>query len=163
MLSKAIQKALNEQLNAELYSSCLYLSMSAYFEAANLPGFAHWMRVQAREEEGHGMKFYEHIVDRLGRVKLQAVECPPAEWDSPLAAFEAAFEHERLVTGRIDDLVKLACKEVDNAAAAFLQWFVTEQVEEEKSTSEIVQKLKLVKEAAPALLMLDAVLGQRGG
>jgi ferritin len=161
MLSKAIQKALNEQLNAELYSSYLYLSMSAYFEAANLPGFAHWMRVQAREEEGHGMKFYEHIVDRLGRVKLQAVECPPAEWDSPLAAFEAAFEHERLVTGRIDDLVKLACKEVDNAAAAFLQWFVTEQVEEEAQADKVVRQLERIGDAAAPLLMLDAVMAKR--
>jgi len=161
MLSKAIQKALNEQLNAELYSSYLYLSMSAYFEAANLPGFAHWMRVQAREEEGHGMKFYEHIVDRLGRVKLQAVECPPAEWDSPLAAFEAAFEHERLVTGRIDDLVKLACKEADNAAAAFLQWFVTEQVEEEAQADKVVRQLERIGDAAAPLLMLDAVMAKR--
>jgi ferritin len=161
MLSKAIQKALNEQLNAELYSSYLYLSMSAYFEAANLPGFAHWMRVQAREEEGHGMKFYEHIVDRLGRVKLQAVECPPAEWDSPLAAFEAALEHERLVTGRIDDLVKLACKEVDNAAAAFLQWFVTEQVEEEAQADKVVRQLERIGDAAAPLLMLDAVMAKR--
>jgi len=161
MLSKAIQKALNEQLNAELYSSYLYLSMSAYFEAANLPGFAHWMRVQAREEEGHGMKFYEHIVDRLGRVKLQAVECPPAEWDSPLAAFEAALEHERLVTGRIDDLVKLACKEADNAAAAFLQWFVTEQVEEEAQADKVVRQLERIGDAAAPLLMLDAVMAKR--
>jgi ferritin len=152
---------LNEQLNAELYSSYLYLSMSAYFEAANLPGFAHWMRVQAREEEGHGMKFYEHIVDRLGRVKLQAVECPPAEWDSPLAAFEAALEHERLVTGRIDDLVKLACKEVDNAAAAFLQWFVTEQVEEEAQADKVVRQLERIGDAAAPLLMLDAVMAKR--
>lgn len=160
MLSKAMEKALNDQLNAELYSGYLYLSMSAHFEAVNLPGFAHWMRVQAREEQGHAMRFYGHIVDRLGRVRLQAVARPPEEWDSPLAAFEAALEHERLVTGKIDELVKRGYKEADNATVAFLQWFVTEQVEEEAQADKVVQQLKRVGDAAAPLLMLDAVMAK---
>jgi ferritin len=163
MLSKKMESALNGQLNAELYSSYLYLSMAAWFESANMQGMATWMKVQAKEEEAHGMKFFDHIVDRGGRVKLAAIEAPESEWASPLAAFEAVYAHEQKVTGLIVELVKLAEGEGDAASRAFLQWFVTEQVEEEKSADEIVQKLKLVKDMPPALLMLDGLLGQRGG
>jgi ferritin len=120
------------------------------------------MKVQAKEEEGHAMRFFDHVVDRTGRVKLAAIEAPETEWASPLAAFEAAYAHEQKVTGLINELVKQAEGESDTATRAFLQWFVTEQVEEEKSVDEVVQKLRMVKEAAPALLMLDAVLGKRG-
>jgi ferritin len=161
MLRKKVQDALNAQLVAEYYSSYLYLSMSAYFENQTLKGFAHWMRVQAQEEMTHAMKFYDHIVDRLGRVELKPVDGPKTEWRSPLAAFQEAHAHEVKVTAMINDLLELANKEKDTATAAFLQWFVTEQVEEEAQTDEIVQKLKLVGDVAPALLMLDAVLGQR--
>jgi len=108
------------------------------------------------------MKFFDHIVDRNGRVKLTAIEAPESEWASPLAVFQAAYAHEQKVTAMIDGLVKLAKEEGDAATGTFLQWFVTEQVEEEKSADEVVQKLKMVKDAAPALLMLDAVLGKRG-
>jgi len=162
MMSKNVEDALNGQLNAELFSAYLYMSMAAYFESITMTGMAKWMRLQAQEEHGHAMKFFEFIVDQGGRVKLTAIGAPETEWASPLAAFQAAFAHEQKVTGLIGDLVELAKDEGDTAAGIFLQWFVTEQVEEEKGTNEIVQKLKLAKEAAPELLMLDAVLGRRG-
>ena len=161
MLSKKMESALNGQLNAELFSSYLYLSMAACFESTNMQGMAKWMKVQAKEEEGHATKFFDYIVDRGGRVKLAAIEAPESEWASPLAAFEAAYAHEQKVTGMIGELVKMAKDEGDAATDIFLQWFVTEQVEEEKNADEIVQKLRMVKEAMPALLMLDAVLGKR--
>lgn len=161
MLSTKMQEALNKQLNAELYSSYLYLSMAAYFESVTMSGMAQWMRVQAEEEEGHAMKFFDFIVDRGNRVKLGAVEAPPSEWESPLAAFQAAYEHEQKVTGLIHDLVKMANDEGDAASDIFLQWFVSEQVEEEKNADAIVQKLKMVKDAPHALLMMDRELGQR--
>ena len=122
--------------------------MAAYFDAQTLEGFAHWMKVQAKEEMGHAMKFYEHIKDRLGRVSVDAIDAPPAEWKSPLAAFEAVYAHECKVTALIDRLLALAVKEKDTAAAAFLQWFVTEQVEEEAQADAIVQKLKMIGSAS---------------
>ena len=161
MLSEKMQKALNGQLNAELYSAYLYLSMSAYFESLNLAGFANWMKVQAQEETVHAMKFYAHINERAGRVKLGAVEAPGLEWDSPLAVFEAAYEHEQKVTGLINGLVNIAKGETDHATEIFLQWFVTEQVEEEASADAVVQQLKLVGDAPGGLFMLDRELGQR--
>jgi ferritin len=161
MLNKKVQDALNEQLNAELYSSYLYVAMSAYFEATNLRGFAHWMRVQAKEEQDHAMKFYGHVVDRRGRVTLKPIEGPRAEWASPVAAFEDTLAHERKVTGLINALLKLANEHKDTATAAFLQWFVTEQVDEEANADEVVQKLKLIGDSTSALFMLDSVLGQR--
>jgi len=161
MLSDKLQDALNGQLNAEYYSSYLYLSMAAHFDSINLPGFAHWMKVQAKEELGHAMKFYEHVTDRRGRVTLSAIAAPATQWKSPLAAFEAAFRHEQKVTGLIADLVKLAAAEKDNATGIFLQWFVTEQVEEEKSADEVVQKLKRIGDSPQGLLLLDRELGQR--
>jgi ferritin len=160
MLSDKLQDAFNGQLNAEYYSSYLYLSMAAYFESINLPGFAHWMEVQAKEEMTHAMKFYEHIAGRRGRVTLRAVEAPPTAWKSPLAAFEDAFKHEQKVTAMIADLVKLAAADKDDAAGIFLQWFVTEQVEEEKQTDEVVQQCKLVGDSAQ-ILMIDRALAQR--
>jgi len=161
MLSKTMQDALNGQINAELYSSYLYLSMSACFEAVNMPGMAGWMRVQAEEEKMHAMKIFDFIVDRGGRVTLTAIDTPPAEWKSPLTAFQAAHEHEQKVTGLINDLVALARKENDPATEIFLQWFVTEQVEEEKTADEIVQKLKMVGDQPVPLYMLDKELGAR--
>ena len=160
MLSPKIQDALNKQINAELFSSYLYLSMAAHFDSINLPGFAHWMKVQAKEELGHAMKFYEHVTDRRGRVTLSAIAAPATQWKSPLAAFEAAFRHEQKVTGLIADLVKLAAAEKDNATGIFLQWFVTEQVEEEKQTDAVVHQLKLVGDSAQ-ILMIDHALAQR--
>jgi ferritin len=161
MISEKMQEALNGQLNAELYSSYLYLSMAAYFQNINLGGFASWMRVQAQEELIHVMKFYDFINERGGRVVLKPVEGPPTEWESPLAAFEAAYEHEQKVSGLINDLVELALEERDHATNIFLQWFVTEQVEEEDSANEVVQKIKLMGDATGGLFMLDQELGQR--
>ncbi len=161
MLNKKIEKALNEQLNAELYSAYLYLSMAAWFESQNLPGFAAWMRIQHREETVHGLKFFKFVAERRGRVALKAIDGPGTEWKSPLAAFEAAMKHEQYITGRIGELVNLALAEKDHASNAFLQWFVNEQVEEEASVDSIVQKLKMADKSAGALLMLDHELGKR--
>jgi len=161
MLSKKMEKALNEQLNAELYSAYLYLAMAAWFESQNLPGFAAWMRIQHREETTHAMKFFKFVAERRGRVVLKVIEEPAKDWKSPLAAFEAAFEHEQYITGRIGDLVNLAVEEKDHATNAFLQWFVNEQVEEEATADSIVQKLRMAEKAPGAMLMMDHELGER--
>lgn len=161
MLTEKMQEALNKQINAEFYSAYLYLSMSAYFESIDLAGFARWMRVQAQEELTHAMKIYDYVNERGGRVVLYPIEGPPTEWDSPLATFEAAYRHEQKVTGLINELVNLAQEEKDHATYIFLQWFVTEQVEEEASAKEVVQKLKLAGNAPGALFMLNRELGQR--
>jgi len=161
MVDEKMQEALNKQLNAELYSSYLYLSMSAYFQSVNLGGFANWMRVQAQEELMHAMKFYDYVNERGGRVTLHAVEAPPFEWGSPLAAFEDVYRHEQRVTGMINKLVDLAVEARDHATNNFLQWFVSEQVEEEASADEVVQKLKLVGDDASGLFMIDRELAQR--
>ncbi len=129
MIKEKIQAALNEQLNAEMYSSYLYLSMSAYFESVALKGFANWMRVQTQEELIHAMKFYDFIQESGGKVILTAVDAPQIQWDSPLAAFEHVYQHEQKVTGLINNLVNLAVTEADHAANNFLHWFVTEKVE----------------------------------
>jgi len=161
MLGRKMQDALNEQINAELYSAYLYLSMSAYVESVKMPGMAHWMRLQTGEEQEHAMKLFGHVVERGGRVTLKAIDTPQAEWASPLAAFEGAYAHEQKVTGLINDLVKVAREEKDTAADAFLQWFVKEQVEEEETADEIVQKLKKIVGAPDGLRALDGELGQR--
>lgn len=161
MIDKKMQGALNEQIIAELYSAYLYLSMVAYFESINLPGFANWMRVQTQEEVMHAMKIYDYVNERGGRVILKSISQPQTEWESPLAAFEAAYEHEQKVTGLINGLVNLAIEEKDHAANMFLQWFINEQVEEESSADAIVQKLKLMANAPGGLYMLDNEMGQR--
>lgn len=160
MLNQRLQEALNEQLNAELYSAYLYLSMSAYFESISLKGCANWMRCQAQEELFHAMKFHDHINERGGRALMRPIEGPPTEWDSPLGVFEHTYEHEQKVSALINALVDLALAESDHAANAFLQWFVTEQVEEEASADQVVQKLKLVGDTN-GLLMLDREMAQR--
>ncbi|MGQ9493464.1 MAG: ferritin [Anaerolineae bacterium] len=162
MLNKKLQDALNEQIKNELYSGYLYLAMSAYFEANNLPGFAHWMRVQASEEQTHALKFFDFVVDRGGRVELQAIDQPPVEFQSPLAVFEATLAHEQKVTGLIYKLYELAIAENDYPAQVMLQWFINEQVEEEKNAAQIVETLKMIGERGQALVMLDRELGQRG-
>jgi ferritin len=156
-----MQEALNKHTNAELYSSYLYLSMSAYFQSVNLAGFSAWMRVQAREELAHAMKFYDYVIERGGRVTLQPVEAPRSQWDSPLAAFEDAYRHEQKVTGLINQLVDEAVQTRDHATNNVLRWFVSEQVEEEASVDAIVQKLKLVGGAPGGLFMIDHHLGER--
>jgi len=162
MLKDPIEAALNEQIDAEFYAGYLYLSMAAYFEAEGLPGFATWMRAQAEEEKTHAMRLYDFVNERDGRVTLDGIDAPPMTWDSPAAAFEAAYEHEVEVTGMIDDLVALAREENDNATENMLQWFVEEQVEEEATAQEILDKLGHVGDDGPGLLMLDQELGQRG-
>ena len=162
MLSKTQQDAMNEQIKNELYSAYMYLSMSAYFEAANLPGFAHWMQLQAQEEVAHAMKFYNFIYERGGRVVLYAIDQPPAEFQSPLDVFEQTLGHEQKVTAMINDLYTLAVQEKDYASQAFLQWFVTEQVEEEDSATQVLETLKMIGDKGHALLMLDRELGRRG-
>jgi len=161
MITPKIVKAFNEQLNAELYSAYLYYSMAAYFESINLAGFANWMMIQFQEEQFHASRFYRYINERGGRVLLTAIESPPTEWDSPLAVFEATLTHEQKVTGLINDLVYLVRDERDNASEIFLQWFVSEQVEEENSVGTVLGQLKIIKDSPQALLMLDRELSQR--
>ncbi len=161
MIKEKMELALNGQLNAEAYSSNLYLSMSAVLERMGLPGFAHWMRIQAQEETAHVTKFYGHIIERGGSVKVAAIEAPPQTWTSVLAIFESTMEHEQMVTGLVNDLVDLAAAEKDHATSMFLQWFVTEQVEEEANVDDIIQKLKLTEEAKGALFLMDKDMGGR--
>ncbi len=162
MIKKKIENELNKQTNAELYSAYLYLSMSAFFESISLRGFANWMRVRAQEEMVHAMKLYDYIHERGGRVTLTSIDAPPTKWESPLAVFEHVYQHERKVTDLINSLVDVATAENDHATNNYLQWFVSEQVEEEASADEIVQKLKLLGDArGGGLFMLDKELGQR--
>ncbi len=162
MLGKAVQDAMNEQIKNELYSAYQYLSMAAYCESVNLPGFAHWMRAQSREELEHAMKFYDFILDRSGRVVLQAIDQPVVEFGSPLEVFEQVLEHEQKVTAMINELYGLAVRENDYASQTFLQWFVTEQVEEEKNAGDVVETLKMIGDRSEALFLLDRELGRRG-
>jgi ferritin len=158
-----MQDAMNEQINKELFSSFLYLSMAAYFTDKNLDGFAHWMHLQADEEYEHAMKFYDFILDRGGRVYLKAIDAPATDWKSNLEVAEEVAAHEAKVTASIQDLYELALKEKDYAAQVMLQWFITEQVEEEKSAADLVAKLKLIEERGTAVLMLDHRLSKRKG
>ena len=161
MISKKMEKVLNDQVNAEMFSAYLYLSMEAYFKSLNLKGFANWMRVQTQEELTHAMKFYEFINERGGRITLKAVDGPETQWDSPLAVFEAVYEHEQKITGLINDIVNLAIEEKDHATNTFLQWFVNEQVEEESSADDLIQQLKMMEKAPGGMFMLDRELAQR--
>lgn len=161
MLKKKMLKALNDQINAEMFSSYLYLSMEAYFQSISLKGFASWMRAQAQEELMHAMKFYDFVYERGGTVTLEAIAKPENRWDSPLAAFEAVAKHEAHVTDLINNLVDMAISEKDHATNNFLQWFISEQVEEEASAAEIVERLKLIRDNTSGLFMMDAELGRR--
>ena len=161
MLKDTMQDALNKQTNAEFYSSYLYLSMASYFQSINLNGFANWMRVQAQEELTHAMKIFDFVNERGGKATLMTVQGPTTEWASPLAAFEDAYSHEQHMTEMINDLDKIAAEENDRATCIFLQWFITEQVEEEANVNDIVQKLKLINGAPNGLFMLDAELAKR--
>ncbi len=161
MLKEKIESAFNKQLNAELFSSYLYLAMAAYFEAQNLKGMAQWMQMQLQEENLHAMKFFDFINERGGRVVLAKIEEPKADWSSPLDVFEDACAHESVVTGLINSLVDLSISESDHASNGFLQWFVSEQVEEESTVEAIRDKLKLIGDNPVALFMIDQELGQR--
>ncbi len=161
-LSKRMQDALNEQIREELASAYIYLSMAAYCESINLPGFAHWMRGQSQEELEHAFKFYDYIHDRGGRVVLQALDQPPIEFEGPTGVFQKTLEHEQYITSRIHKLYGMAVEEKDYASLGLLQWFVDEQVEEEKSASEILELLKVIGDKGQGLIMLDRQLVQRG-
>ena len=161
MISQKMQDAINDQINAELFSSYLYMSMSSYFQSEDLPGFANWMRVQAQEEMTHALKFYDYVIAQGGRAILKAVDEPAAEWDGPVAVFEASYAHEQMITSRINNLATLALEERDHASGIMLQWFVTEQIEEEANAQAILKKLKRVGDAPAGLFMLDNELGTR--
>jgi len=161
VLDTELQEALNEQVGREFYSAYLYLAMSAAMAAESLDGLAHWLQLQAQEEIVHALKIYEHILDRGGRVELRMIEAPGTEFGSPLEVFRAALEHERHITRSIDKLYELANQKKDRAAQALLQWFVTEQVEEEKSAETIVSRLERGGGTGAAVLIIDRELGAR--
>lgn len=161
MLDPKIQDALNGQINNEFYAAYLYLSMSAYFQSINLDGFAHWMRMQREEEIAHGMRIFDYVVDRDGRIELQALAKPPKDFDSALDVMRQALAHEQKVTGRINELYELAVEKKDYPTQGLLQWFITEQVEEEATAGQLVDQLELVGDNSAALLMLDRELGGR--
>lgn len=161
MLSKPMQDALNQQINAEISSAYLYLAMSAYCAASNRPGSAHWMRVQWQEELGHALKLFEHVNDRGGRAVLKAVPQPPTEFKSLLDVFQQVLGHEKEVSAMIHRLYETAVKENDYPAQVMLQWFITEQVEEEKTATEVVEQLKMIGDQGAAVIMLDRHLGMR--
>ena len=161
MISKKMQDAMNEQIKHELESAYLYLSMVAYFHSVGLDGMAQWMRAQTQEEMVHAMKFFDHIKDREGRVELLPLAQLKKEWSSPLAAFQDAYEHEKFITAKINALVKIAAEEADHPASVLLQWFTTEQVEEEASTSKVAQMLERIGDSGSGLVMLDRELGTR--
>ncbi len=161
MLTEKVQDALNNQFNAELYSSYLYLSMHAYFKSLNLDGFANWMYQQAKEELIHAMKFYNFVNQRGGRAKTASIAEPPSGWDSPLNVFEETLSHEQKVTALINDLVEIANEAHDHATQIFLQWFVTEQVEEEENAGGVLEQLKLMQGHAGGIFLIDRELAKR--
>ena len=161
MVDPKVEEGINEQINAELYSAYLYYSMAQYFDALSLKGFSHWRRVQALEEMTHVQRFSSYLNDRRGRVVLRPVEAPPSEWESPLAVFEEVYAHEVRVTALINKLMDLVLARSDHASSNFLQWFVKEQVEEEASADEVVQKLKLVDKTEGGLFLLDQEMDKR--
>jgi ferritin len=162
MISTKLQDAINDQIKNEFYSAYLYLAMSAHCESANLPGFGAWLKVQSHEEWTHGMKLYEFLVDRGARVALQAIPQPPATFKTMLGLFEQVLEHEKKVTALIHSLYEVALKEKDYPAQVMLQWFINEQVEEEKNATQIVEQLKMIPEKGGSLLFLDRHMGKRG-
>ena len=161
MISKKMEDAINEQINKEMYSAFLYLSMSSYAEISGLRGIATWFKVQYHEEMVHSMKFYEFILRKGGTVKLSAINEPEREFQSPQILFEMALNHEEFITKSINDLVDLAIAEKDHAAKGFLDWYVKEQVEEEQNVTEIIQTLKMIGDNKAALYMYDKELGTR--
>jgi len=162
-MSESLLDAMNVQINKELYSGYLYLSMAAYADAMNMPGVAHWMKLQAMEEQGHAMKFYGYINSRGGRVVLDAIEQPEVEFESILQLFEKTLEHEQYVTSLINKLYAMALEENDYASQIFLNWFVAEQVEEEETAAAILETLRMVGESGHGLIMMDRQLASRGG
>jgi ferritin len=161
MLSDKLQAALNQQINEEFYSSYLYLAMAGYFDDQNLDGCAHWMRMQAEEEWQHGMKIFNYLSERGGRIELKAIAAPPSQWDSPKAAFEASLEHEIYMTGNINKLAELAMNEKDFATNNIMQWYISEQVEEEAQVDDILKKLAMMGDTGPGLFLMDRELKSR--
>lgn len=161
MLKKSVEDALNKQINAEMYSSYLYLAMSAYMESISMKGFARWLRIQAKEELGHAMKFYDYVIEAGGTVRLTAIEAPKTPWKSAGAVFDQVLAHEKKVTGLINGIMDIAVKEKDYATQNFLGWFVKEQVEEEANASEIVAQIGIIGDIPGHLFCLDRELGKR--
>ena len=161
MISAKMQKVLNAHLNEEFYSSYLYLSMAAYFDAKNLKGFANWFRIQTQEEHMHGMKFFNFILQKGGKISLSQINAPKIEWKDTSEIFSDTLKHEQKITGLINKLVEVAMLEKDFATNNFLQWFVTEQVEEEANVEEIIQKIEMIGDNKSGLYMLDNELGAR--
>lgn len=160
-IKTSIEKAINDQIQAEIYSAYLYKSMEAYFHNLNLKGFANWMNVQAQEEWVHAMKFYTYLVDRSGKVNLKVIDAPPVKWESPENVFAEAYKHEQFVTDRINKLMDVAISESDHATIAMLQWFVTEQVEEEANSSGVLEQIKLSGNNGNGLFLIDKELALR--
>ena len=161
MLNEKVQKALNAQMNLELSSSYLYLSMAAYFESENFNGFAHWMKIQSREEYAHAMKIYSYINQRNGRINLSKIDSPKSQWKDAVEVFTETLKHEQKVTEEIGNIVELTFTEKDHATNTFLQWFITEQVEEEATATNILDKIKLIGDNRNGLFFLDRELGMR--
>lgn len=161
MISEKLEKAFNDQINKELYSEYLYLSMQAYFERLNLKGFVNWMSVQIQEEHAHAMGMFNYVHERGGKVQLEAIDKPQVDWNSPLHVFEEVLKHEEFVTSRINALMDVAEEVKDRAALSFLDWYLKEQVEEESNVGGVLATLKLIKDDAKALLMLDKELAAR--
>lgn len=161
MINAKLEEVINHQINAELYSAYLYLSMAAYFESANLPGFANWMRVQFEEEQFHGLKFFDYLASRGGRIKLEAIEVPQFEWTSPLQVFEHTLEHEQHVTALLNNIAEIAETEKDRATRNLMVWFIDEQVEEEGTAEKIINELKMIGDNGHGILMLDREFATR--
>lgn len=161
MLSKNLEEELNKQLNAELYSAYLYLSMSSFLALKNLAGFSNWMKIQFEEEQAHALKFYGYIIDRGGTINLKQIDAPPRKWNDVIDVFEAVLVHEQKITGLINNLIDLAFNEKDHATVSMLQWFIDEQVEEEAAVSEIIEQLKLIEGKGAGLFIIDRELKQR--
>ncbi len=161
MINEKLEKAFNDQINAELYSEYFYLSMVAYFERMNLQGFKNWMNVQVQEEHAHAMGMFDYLQERGGKVTLQTIEAPKADWESPLEVFEDVLKHEQLVTSKINSLTDVADEVKDRAAVSFLDWYIKEQVEEEANVGNVLKTLKLICNDANCLYMLDKELAAR--
>ena len=161
MISKKMEAALNEQINQEFYSAYLYLAMSAYCQTLGLRGFANWMRMQYEEEILHVTKMYDYVLDQGGEVHLKTIEEPPKEYGTPLDVVEATLKHEQLITKLINNLMTVAIQDGDYATQAFLQWYVTEQVEEEANVNDILAPLRMIGDDKSALMMIDQQLGSR--
>lgn len=161
MLNTKIEKAINDQINAEMYSAYLYLSMSAYFERMNLPGFAKWTYVQYLEETTHALKFFKYVNERGGNVRLTAIKEPPTEWKSPMDVYDNIYKHEQLVTSLINNIMDISIQEKDHATNNLLQWYVAEQVEEEANAQLILGHLKRTGDSKDGLFMIDKELSTR--